>query len=197
MNDFFFRASSHIKTVLAHKKLVFNLAKKAGIPFQGITHDLSKFSPTELLESIHYYTDGTQSPILACKKEKGYSNAWNHHIKHNKHHLEYWVDTKEPYGAKLMPYNYWVELLCDTLAAGMNYKKDTWTKEYQLSYWENAITKWKSKENHFIHPATEHATERVYKEVAEKGIEPVITGPNLKKIYIEERIKIIKVIKGV
>ena len=124
MSNFFFRAVAHIKTVLTHKKLVHELAKMAGIEHQGITHDLSKFSPTELFESIKYYTDGKQSPILACRKAKGYSRAWTHHIKHNKHHLEYWIDEKARFGAKLMPYKYWAELICDNLAAGMTYKKE-------------------------------------------------------------------------
>ncbi len=189
MFNFFYRASSHIKTVLAHKKLVFRLTKKAGIPLHGITHDLSKFSPTELFESIRYYTDGKQSPILACKKAKGHSNAWQHHIKYNKHHLEYWIDPNLEFGAKLMPYEYWAELICDNLAAGMNYMKSAWIKEYQLSYWENAIVLWKNVPNHYVHPAIEHAITRVYEEVAEKGIDAVITAQNLTKIYTEEKIK--------
>ena len=196
MSNFLFRASAHIKTVLSHKKIVLALAKKADIPFQGVTHDLSKFSPTELFESIKYYTDGKQSPILACKKAKGYSKAWEHHTKYNKHHLEYWVDQSSEFGAKVLPYKYWVELICDNLSAGINYKKEDWTKEYQLSYWNNEIKFWKSKPNHYIHPAIEHAITRVYTEVAEKGIDDVITPQNLRKIYTEERVKESKVIKG-
>ena len=189
MSNFFYHASSHIKTVLMHKKLVLMLAKRAGITFQGFTHDLSKFSPIELFESIRYYTDGKQSPILACKKAKGYSRAWQHHIKHNKHHLEYWIDNKEEYGAKIIPYEYWAELICDNLAAGMNYMKSAWTKEYQLSYWKNAIVLWKNEPNHYVHPAIEHAITRVYEEVAEKGIDAVINEQSLTKIYTEEKIK--------
>ena len=58
----------HLKTVFKHKWVVFKLCVKAGIPWQGITHDLSKFSLEELKESIKYYT-GTRSP-LALAKEK-------------------------------------------------------------------------------------------------------------------------------
>ena len=190
MSNFFFRAVAHIKTVLTHKKLVHELAKMAGIEHQGITHDLSKFSPTELFESIKYYTDGKQSPILACRKAKGYSRAWTHHIKHNKHHLEYWIDEKARFGAKLMPHKYWAELICDNLAAGMTYKKEKWRKSYQLSYWQKNVENWKKKPHHYIHPAIELATTRVFKEVAEKGIAPVITGENLRKIYYEEISKV-------
>ena len=137
-------AKGHLKVVLHHKKEVMKGCFKVGLYWQGITHDLSKFSPTELFESIKYYTDGKQSPILACKKAKGYSKAWEHHIKYNKHHLEYWVDQNSEFGAKVLPYKYWVELICDNLAAGMNYKKESWTKEYQLNYWNSEIKFWKS-----------------------------------------------------
>ena len=33
----------HLKKILVHKYWVFYFCCKAGIPWQGITHDLSKF----------------------------------------------------------------------------------------------------------------------------------------------------------
>lgn len=81
----------HFKKVCTHKRWVFYYCCKVGIPFQGLMHDLSKFSPTEFLESVKYY-QGTSSPIDACKKENGWSVAWMHHKGRNKHHYEYWQD---------------------------------------------------------------------------------------------------------
>ena len=78
-------AFKHFKTVMTHKMYVFLFCKEAGIPWQGIKHDLSKFSPTEFIESVKYYT-GTDSPINNCKKVNGYSEAWMHHKGRNKHH---------------------------------------------------------------------------------------------------------------
>lgn len=182
MEKFLFKALSHIKTVISHKRLVFKLSIKAGIPFQGIIHDASKFSPVELFESMKYYTDGKQSPILTCKKIKGYSEAWKHHIKVNKHHLEYWIDESRPYNAKLIPYKYWVEIICDNLAAGLNYRKEEWNAGYQLDYWLRTNAIWKEHSGHYIHPAIEDAITEVYKEVAENGID-VITKENLERIY--------------
>ena len=179
------KSVSHIKTVLNHKKLVFQLSIKAGIPIRGLFHDLSKFSPTELSESIKYYEDGKQSPLLKCIKENGYSNAWLHHTKYNKHHLEYWILPDSTYGALLLPYEYWVELICDNLAAGMNYRKDIWTKEYQLKYWTEKLPRWKSKKGFCIHPAIEKATTEVFTQVAKYGIDCVIQKENLQKIYNE------------
>jgi len=59
----------HAKTIVLHKKEVFKLSIIAGIPFQGLIHDLSKFSPSEFIESAKYF-QGNRSPIMACKKTK-------------------------------------------------------------------------------------------------------------------------------
>lgn len=65
----------HFKKVCTHKRWVFYYCCKVGIPFQGLIHDLSKFSPIEFWESVKYY-QGISSPIDACKKENGWSVAW-------------------------------------------------------------------------------------------------------------------------
>ena len=63
-----------IKIILRHKYYVGIECFKLGLYWQGITHDLSKFSLVELLESSKYYV-GTSSPIEKARKEKGYSEA--------------------------------------------------------------------------------------------------------------------------
>ena len=67
----------HTMRILKHKYFVFKYCCKLGIPWRGLLHDLSKFSPTEFIESIKYYQDGI-SPIDVCKKKNGYSKAWFH-----------------------------------------------------------------------------------------------------------------------
>lgn len=57
----------HLKKIITHKYYVAKYCFKVGLYWQGIIHDMSKFSPTEFLESIKYYV-GTSSPIDACKK---------------------------------------------------------------------------------------------------------------------------------
>lgn len=117
-------AKNHLRTVLTHKKWVFYYCCKAGIPLQGLVHDLSKFSPTEFMESINYYT-GTHSPIDECKKKNGVSYAWMHHKGRNPHHYEYWQDNFDKGGQPIkMPYKYAVELLCDYLGAGRAYQRE-------------------------------------------------------------------------
>ena len=166
----------HFNLVNRHRFKVFKLCLKAGIPFRGLMHDLSKYSPTEFFESIKYY-DGGKSPITNCKKENGYSKAWLHHKGRNKHHHEYWYDYAAPNPAALMPYKYTVEMICDTLAAGMTYQKDRWTLDYQLNYYL------KDRTRKHINPKIDAILLEVYELVSEKGIDEVINPKTLKKIY--------------
>ena len=64
---------------------------QVGLYRQGLLHDLSKYSPKELLPGFRYF-QGDRSPNDAERKAKGYSSAWLHHKGRNKHHLEYWID---------------------------------------------------------------------------------------------------------
>ena len=77
----------HLGTVLKHKWHVFKLCVRAGIPWRGLVHDLSKFSYIEFWESVKYF-QGNRSPIVKCKQEEGYSKAWLHHKGRNKHHYQ-------------------------------------------------------------------------------------------------------------
>ena len=81
----------HFITITKHKYEVFKLCCKAGIPFQGLIHDNSKYSFTEFFISAKFYT-GINSPIMRERKKYGYSKAWIHHKGRNKHHFEYWLD---------------------------------------------------------------------------------------------------------
>lgn len=141
---------SHLKTVCKHKQWVFYYCCKAGIPWQGLVHDLSKFSPTEFWESVKYY-QGFRSPIDYCKEINGWSAAWLHHKGRNKHHYEYWQDNFDRGGTPLpMPHKYMLEMLCDYLGAGRAYmgKAFNYTAEYE--WWLNKIS-----HSIAMHPATQ------------------------------------------
>lgn len=169
----FFR---HLHLVNRHRFLVFKLSIKAGIPFLGFIHDLSKYSPIEFFESVKYF-NGQRSPISFAKKENGYSKAWLHHKGRNKHHFEYWYDPCAPQKTPIIPYKYTVEMICDTLAAGMIYKGKEWYPSYQLEYFE------KRKDKEFINEDIQKVLEEVYKQVSQKGLNKTINSKNLKKIY--------------
>ncbi|MDF2841640.1 MAG: hypothetical protein K0R00_66 [Herbinix sp.] len=144
------KAWKHFKLISLHKWYVFKNCCRAGIYLQGITHDVSKYSPTEYFESIKYYT-GTRSPIEACKELNGYSMAWFHHRGRNKHHWEYWVDNFEQgMTYTLIPYKYAVELLCDWIGAGQAYEKENWSFQSQYRWWKKKVKTAK------LHPVIAH-----------------------------------------
>ena len=172
----------HFVLITKHKWVVFKLCCMAGIPWRGIVHDLSKYSPTEFFESIRYYS-GDHSPIREAKIENGYSKAWLHHKGRNKHHFEYWIDMCAPEKTPVMPFIYTVEMICDTMAAGMVYQGNKWEKGYQQKYFNERTDKvW-------INPKIVAVLEEVYAEIAEKGVKPVINKKILRKIYDKHVIK--------
>lgn len=51
----------HLETITRHRHEVIKNCFRAGIGFQGLFHDLSKYSPTELIQGFKYY-QGNRSP---------------------------------------------------------------------------------------------------------------------------------------
>lgn len=120
---------NHFKTITEHKKEVLKGCIKAGIPLQGLMHDLSKYMPSEFIVGAIYY-QGNRSPNEGEREAYGYSKAWMHHKGRNRHHFEYWTDydtvTRIMSPVK-MPYKYVAEMFCDRLAASKIYMKDKYT----------------------------------------------------------------------
>ena len=78
----------HFRTITHHRHLVCQYCFKVGLYWRGLTHDLSKYSPTEFWRGAKYY-QGTFSPTQQERRENGYSLAWMHHKGRNRHHFEY------------------------------------------------------------------------------------------------------------
>ena len=173
----FINIFKHLHTINKHRFLVFKLAIRAGIPWQGLVHDLSKYSFVEFFEGVKYY-QGNYSPITNCIKENGYSRAWLHHKGRNKHHYEYWYDEEATPKCVLMPYKYFVEMVCDTLAAGMTYEGKRWTKEFQIGYYMK-----KRERIVNINEKIDKALIEVYEEISKYGIKKVVNKKNLSIIY--------------
>ncbi len=167
----------HFKLITHHKWVVLKLCCKIGEPWRGLVHDLSKYSPTEFWESANYYV-GDHSPITEAKKDKGYSEAWLHHRGRNKHHTHYWVDHDAPETTPVMPYPYAAEMICDKLAAGMIYQGKEWTKEFELSYWEE-----REKDKLEMNPKVRDFITAVFIQVAEQGIDATLTKKNIRGLY--------------
>ena len=81
----------HFLTITKHRHVVIYHCFKAGILWQGLRHDLSKYSPTEFREGAKLFL-GDRSPTEAERREYGSSKAWMHHKGRNRHHFEYWTD---------------------------------------------------------------------------------------------------------
>ncbi len=155
----------HFRTITRHRHEVIRNCFKAGIGWQGLGHDLSKYSLTEFLPGAKYY-QGTRSPNVAERAEKGYSSAWLHHKGRNKHHYEYWTDYNSQVHKMIpveMPEKYVVEMLCDRIAACKIYKGDDYTDS---SAWDYYIHR---QEERIIHPKTAELLEKLLKMLRDKG----------------------------
>lgn len=158
---------SHFMTITKHRHQVIRHCAKAGIFFQGLRHDLSKYSPAEFIPGAKYYM-GTRSPNEAEREDKGYSAAWLHHKGRNKHHYEYWMDynTKTKRMEPIeMPIKYVKEMFCDRLAASKIYQGKNYTTSHPLEYFLNA------KPRILIHPNTSVILEKLLVMLKEEGEE--------------------------
>ena len=155
----------HLRTIRKHRRAVRKLCFKCGLYWQGLTHDLSKYSPTEFWNGVKYFT-GTASPHEEERKAMGYSDAWLHHKAKNKHHREYWQDrVNEKTVLIKIPFPYMVELVCDRIAASMVYLGDKYTDNAPLEYFLSH-----QAENQF-HPDTRDELELMLKCVAKYGLD--------------------------
>lgn len=160
-------AWQHFKTVHHHRALVRKGCFRVGLYWQGLTHDLSKYSPTEFLRGAHYY-QGTRSPNAAEREEKGYSEAWMHHKGRNRHHYEYWTDMSPKthrYEPVDMPRRYLVEMVMDRRAACMTYQGKNYRPGAELEYLE------KSRERLLMHPQTLRRLEYLLTMLRDRGEE--------------------------
>lgn len=155
----------HLKTICKHKDIVCLECIKCGFTWRGLMHDNSKFSPTEFLASAKYF-QGNRSPIDAEKEQNGYSLAWLHHMGHNPHHWEYWIDFDREGNiiANKIPYHYVVEIVCDWIGAGMTYSKGKWTQAEPLRYYTMVRCG-----RHF-HPETEALIIKFLECIRDKGL---------------------------
>ncbi len=154
----------HLKTIIRHKWYVGCECWKRGLYWQGIVHDLSKFSPTELIPSAMYF-QGDGSPIEKEKNKKGYSIAWLNHKAKNKHHWIYWVDqvNGEWIGCP-MPDKYITEMLCDYIGAGKAYNPEAWTPKEPLNFYENL-----DRDRMLLHPETRIKFEILLRNLAHES----------------------------
>ena len=160
----------HFLLITRHRHKVIAHCKKAGILWQGLRHDLSKYSPTEFIPGVKYY-QGNRSPNEAERAAKGYSSAWLHHKGRNRHHLEYWIDYSPVGGHGLvgmeMPVKYVVEMFCDRMAASKTYRGAAYRDSDPLDYYLH------SRDHYLIHPHTKALLEALLARLRDEGEDAV------------------------
>lgn len=156
---------NHFLTITRHRHMVIRHCIKAGIFWQGLKHDLSKYMPSEFFVGVKFY-QGNRSPNEAEREAYGYSTAWMHHKGRNRHHFEYWTDynpqTKQVEPVE-MPLKYVKEMFCDRVAASKIYMGDKYTDSAPLGYFL------RSKSRRVIHSKTSDLLESLLVMLSEQG----------------------------
>ena len=175
------KALKHFRTITKHRHKVISHCFKAGIGFQGLFHDLSKYSPREFFVGAKYF-QGTKSPNEEERRLYGYSKAWMHHKGRNRHHFEYWTDytpERRVVEPVKMPFNYLAEMFCDRVAASKIYNGKAYKDTDPLNYFL------KSKATRFIHKETSEELEKMLRMLAERGEKETFS-------YVKEQVKAYK-----
>ena len=155
----------HFMTITKHRHKVIVHCAKAGILWQGLRHDLSKYTPTEFIPGAKYY-QGTRSPNEQERDLYGHSLAWMHHKGRNRHHYEYWNDynpqTKCIENVE-MPLRFVIEMFCDRVAASKIYNGDSYKDVDSYNYYLRI------KGKHRMHPNTEELLEKLLIMLRDEG----------------------------
>ena len=155
----------HFKTITKHRHKVIYHCAKAGILWQGLFHDLTKYTLTEFIPGAKYYI-GTRSPNEIERETFGYSTAWIHHKGRNRHHFEYWTDISPNthlYEPVKMPLRFVKEMFCDRVAASKIYQGENYTDSHPIEYFI------RGKAKRVIHKETSDLLEKLLTMLAEKG----------------------------
>ena len=176
------RAWAHFKTITRHRRLVREGCFRVGLYWQGLTHDLSKYCPSEFLVGAKYY-QGTRSPNNAEREAVGFSSAWLHHKGRNKHHYEYWIDyslNAEPGGMLPcpMPRKYIAEMVMDRIAACKTYQGDAYTPKSPFEYYQQG------RDPAPLHPYTRKHLAFLLRMLAERGEDEMFRY--IKKRYLRK-----------
>lgn len=125
--------------VVRHKVFVLRAAWSLGIPWLGLLHDLSKFSPDEWEPYARFFYSGPHRARAdysayektwhwgtidrECKEtvQERFDYAWCLHQKRNKHHWQFYLVPQDDGGTKVleMPECYRLEMLADWIGAGL------------------------------------------------------------------------------
>jgi len=141
---------SHIQYlwyVVRHRWFVLVECFRMGIPWRGITHDLSKFLPSEWFPYAQYFygeksenpRDGTGYYKPTDTGNQAFDFAWLLHQKRNRHHWQWWILPEDDGGTKVLkmgPYDI-MEMVADWCGASRAQGHGGWAG-VRIWYKENA-----------------------------------------------------------
>ena len=104
---------------------------RLGIPLQGLTHDLSKFLPSEWFPYVESFYGGHGKDRPQWVKD-AFDVAWMAHIHKNPHHWQHHILVYDNDGTTIlkMPNRYMREMLADWRGAGRAITGEDNTKEW-------------------------------------------------------------------
>lgn len=109
---------NYFKYIVQHKWYVAIECAKKGMFLHALTHDLSKFRPSEFFPYQDKFFSGDYAYRFQ-EVEENFKSAWVLHQHRNKHHWGYWVDTD---GIPVpMPARYIKQMLADWNAMGRKF----------------------------------------------------------------------------
>jgi len=129
----------YLEYLWAHKALVLQQCVKMGVPWLGVCHDLSKYTPREFgpYARKFYGPDvpsnddvarvlshgGTAPKWTEWTVKQAFDYAWLYHQHQNRHHWQYWVlneDDRLPRALEI-PRPYTIEMLADWCAMSLKF----------------------------------------------------------------------------
>jgi len=127
--------------ILEHKKNVFIECLKMKLFIHAITHDMSKFLPSEFISyaKFFYETDRFSNYKPSDENNINFQKGWCFHQKRNKHHWNYWVSVtrKNEIKALAMPLKYVKQMIADW--SGMSRKFGDTPISYFLKHKDSMI----------------------------------------------------------
>jgi len=137
----------YLKYVIMHKWYVAKECFQEGLYWKGITHDMSKFLPSEFIPYANFfYNNSTKKG----RDKTGYYKptdtgdidfdfAWLLHQKRNRHHWQWWILPEDDGGIKVlkMSNNNVTEMICDWVGAGkaQGFHSPSSDKYYETRQW--------------------------------------------------------------
>jgi len=108
---------SYFKYIVQHKLNVGIECFKDGLYIHAITHDISKFYPSEFIPyaKFFYSKNRAKEYNISDESDLNFQTGWFIHQKRNKHHWNYWVSVtrKDEIIPLPMPEKYVKQMICD------------------------------------------------------------------------------------